>query len=156
MGRNVVGPKCTWNDVVWGRRVIGAWSSGWNDFWDKNVIGQFVLLPFFRSSSTSLLAVSAKQFSTRHGHTTCNLIPFHCSNLMYGADGRRVPNGGHIQSDEVCFNLCRLHPRCHAAFYGHNRVIASHDEQHFTDCGFTTSGSNDILRVHSLYTAFVS
>ena len=115
----------------------------------RNVEGTFT-----KSSSSSLLAVSTKSFDTRQGFFTSNSDH---TNEIYGADGRRVANGGWtIHSSKICLNLCRIHPRCHAAYYGTNTITAQTMGTHFTECGLTTGGETDMLRVHSEFTAFVS
>ena len=108
---------------------------------------------FTKSWSSTLLAVSTKSFSVRPGFLTTTVGD---TNLIHGADGRRVANGGWtIHSPEICLNLCRIHPRCHTAYYGTN-TIAQTWGTHHTDCGLTTGGETDRLIVWSEYTSFVS
>ena len=115
----------------------------------RNVEGTFT-----KSSSSSLLAVSTKSFYARPGLYTANADH---TNEIIGADGRRVANGGvTILSPEICLNLCRIHPRCHTAFYFTNNITAQTWGVHWTDCGLTTGSETDVLRVWALGIAFVS
>ena len=109
---------------------------------------------FTKSSSSTLLAASTKSFHTRPGFYTANLDH---TNEIHGADGRRVANGGlPILSAEICLNLCRIHPRCHAAYYGSKTITAQTWKNHHTDCGLMTGDETDRLTVQPEYTAFVS
>ena len=105
---------------------------------------------FVNSPSSSLLAISRKKFYsapgfvTDSGDPTVNNVNTNRGNLIFGVDGRKVANNQRILSEEICVNLCRIHPKCKTAYYGIN------------DCGLTTGSGADKIVALSGWKAFVS
>ena len=58
----------------------------------------------------------------------------------------------HVFSQEICLDLCRIHPRCHDVAYGDLGSNAPGK----VDCGLLTGGETARFVVEPGYVAFVS
>ncbi|OWA53873.1 hypothetical protein BV898_18292 [Hypsibius exemplaris] len=95
--------KCSNREIRGCRLVSFNVDTGVCTGYTKDLEGTFVPNP-----STTLLAVSGKQFHERPG--------FHFAvpgqTLLLGVDGRAMGNGGTVYNPSVCRNLCHIHPKC--------------------------------------------